>query len=287
VKDSVTVRTPVLFAIVLASFALPLQGQRSAAPAGSSSAREAAPIDLTGYWVSVVTEDWRYRMVTPPKGDSASVPLNDAGRRMLATWDPAQDEAAGEQCRSYGVANIMRVPGRVQIAWQDADTLKIEADAGTQTRLLHFGEPSQSAPGAGTWQGYSVARWEPAGGQRGGGAAGARGVVTRGGVVQGPQSADDGGRGRGRGGPAVEGGSLKVVTIRMKAGYLRKNGVPYSEHAVVTEYFDRHVESNGEWFTVTTIVDDPTYLDQPFITSTHFRKEADGSKWRPTACTAQ
>jgi hypothetical protein len=280
----------VLLAVVLVAFSMPVRGRRGgAAQALPVPGRGAAPIDLTGYWVSVVTEDWRYRMVTPPKGDFASVPLNEAGRRMVDAWDPARDEANGEECKSYGVANIMRVPGRLHITWHDDSTLKIETDAGTQTRLLRFGEPSQTPSGAAGWQGYSVARWELAGPQRGpgGGGGAGRGVVTLRGVPEAAPAADAArGPGRGRG-PAVQGGSLRVVTTRMKAGYLRKNGVPYSERAVVTEYFDRHVESNGEWFTVTTIVDDPTFLDQPFITSTHFKKEADASKWHPTACTAR
>ena len=71
----------------------------------------------------------------------------------------------------------------------------------------------------------------------------------------------------------------------MKAGYLRKNGVPYSENAVVTEQWNRHDEPNGDsWITVTTIVDDPQYLQQPFITSSSFKKEADTSKWSPSPC---
>jgi len=246
-----------------------------------------APVDLTGYWVSVVTEDWRYRMVTPPKGDYSSVPLNAEGRKVADVWDPAKDEASGNQCKSYGAANIMRVPGRVHITWQNDSTLKIDTDAGTQSRVLHFGDPQPPAGDAG-WQGYSVARWEiagpPARGGGGGGGLGGRGVVTIDGVVQGPP-ADAAGRGRGA--PPARFGSLKVVTTHLKAGYLRKNGVPYSENAVVTEYFDRHTEANGDqWFTVTTIVDDPKYLDQPFVTSTHFKKEPDAAKWRPTACSA-
>ena len=88
--------------------------------------------------------------------------------------------------------------------------------------------------------------------------------------------------------PPRPGAALKVVTTRLKAGYLRKNGVPYSENAMVTEYFDRHKEGNGdEWLTVTAIVDDAKYLTNPYITSSHFKKEADGSKWRPTSCAAQ
>jgi hypothetical protein len=240
------------------------------------SPQAAAPIDLTGYWVSIVTEDWRYRMVTPPKGDYASVPLNAEGRRVADMWDPAKDEAAGLQCKSYGAANVMRVPGRVHITWQDEKTLKVEMDSGMQTRLFHFGA---AAPPAGEqgWQGYSLAEWEGPNvgrGGRGGRGAGARATQTSGpGAVQQAQ---------------MRGGSLKVVTTRLRAGYLRKNGVPYSANTVLTEYYDRTFESNGDsWLIVTTIVDDPQYLQQPFITSTHFRREPDGSKWAPMPCTAK
>src|SRR5215831_5555394 len=72
--------------------------------------RDAAPWDLTGYWVSIVTEDWRFRMVTPGKGDYLGLPLNDAAKKVAEAWDPAKDAAAGEQCKSYGAAAIMRVP---------------------------------------------------------------------------------------------------------------------------------------------------------------------------------
>src|SRR5207247_238742 len=135
-------------------------GQRGEAPQPPQMPREMAPIDLTGYWVSIVTEDWRFRMVTPPKGDFASVPLNQEGIRVGNQWDPAKDEAAGEQCKSYGAPAIMRIPGRLHITWADDSTLQIDADQGTQTRLLHFGgKPvAGSAP---SWQGYSVAQWEP------------------------------------------------------------------------------------------------------------------------------
>jgi hypothetical protein len=265
-----------LAALATSSLPIVTGAQRGETQAPAASAR-AAPIDLTGYWVSVVTEDWRYRMVTPRKGDTASVPLNATGRQVADAWDPAKDEAAGYACRSYGVGNIMRVPGRAHITWQDDSALKLAMGAGTQTRLLHFGDAAQAPAGNAGWQGYSLARWEFAGPQR------------RGGPPQ-RQSAPAAPHGRGRSGartPPARGGSLKVVTTRAKAGYRCKNGVPYSETAVVTEYFDRHNEPNGDQsFTVTTIVDDPTYLTEPFITSTHFKKEADGARWRPTACTA-
>jgi hypothetical protein len=279
--------------LVTIAFALSLSGrvavtaQQPAAAPGPGTARAIAPIDLAGNWVSIVTEDWRFRMVTPRKGDYASVPINGAARAVADAWDPAKDTAAGNACKSYGAAGIMRVPGRLHISWQDDTTLKIETDAGTQTRLLHFtGTPG----GDPSWQGYSAAAWELAGGFGGpGGGGGGRGAAAAapapaGGTVAPPAAGP--GRG-GRGGAPPRGGSLKVTTTRLKEGYLRKNGVPYSENTVLTEYFDRHTETNGdEWFTVTTIVEDPKYLQQSFITSTHFKKEPDASKWYPTPCKA-
>jgi hypothetical protein len=54
---------------------------------------------------------------------------------------------------------------------------------------------------------------------------------------------------------------------------------------VVTEHFMRFaVPEAGEWLSVRTVIDDPAYLVQPFMTSTNFKREADGSKWNPTAC---
>jgi hypothetical protein len=229
------------------------------------TARAQAPIDLTGQWVSVVSEDWRWRMTTPQKGDYASVPLNQEGRRVAETWDLSKDAASGEECRPFGAAAVLRLPLRVRIAWQDDSTLKLETDAGQQTRLFKFapaGAPpittARAAAGERTWQGESVALWNKVAVSQGLGFGGSRGVA---------------------------GGNLKVTTTNLRPGYLRKNGVPYSENTVVTEYFNRHDEPNGDsWFTVTTIVDDPKYLQQPFITSSHFKKEADASKWSPTPC---
>lgn len=131
-----------------------VQGQRGGPPQPPPSAKAAAPVDLTGYWVSLVTEDWRYRMTTPPKGDYAGVPLNIAGRQAADAWDPARDEASGEQCQAYGVGGIMRRPGRLHITWQDDETLKIETDTGTQTRTLAFRAPRSQG---GDWQGVTAA----------------------------------------------------------------------------------------------------------------------------------
>lgn len=229
--------------------------------------RKMAPLDFAGYWVSLVTEDWRWRMITPDKGDYASVPLNSEGKRVADTWDPVKDEAAGEQCKSYGAPAIMRVPGRLHISWENDNTLRVETDAGTQTRLFHFGSspPPEPVP---QWQGYSVAHWE---GLRPGGFFG---VGTFGAA---PGSA----------GPPPE-GYLKVVTTDLRPGYLRKNGVPYSANTKLEEYFDSFKAPNGDqWLVVTTIVTDPKYLSEPFITSSHFKKLADNSGWNPSPCTVK
>ncbi len=209
-------------------------------------------------------------MVTPPKGDYASLPINDAARKVADAWDPAKDEREGNACKAYGGAAIMRMPTRLHITWQDANTLKIETDAGTQTRILRFGDSAIEAPPS--WQGRSKATWEFLG------------------QVQNAARGQGGGGGGGGGLPAAPPryGSLKVVTDRLKSGYVRKNGVPYSENAIVTEFFDRHRENNGdEWLTVTTIVDDPKYFSTQYVTSSGFKKEADGSKWRATPCSAR
>jgi hypothetical protein len=251
------------------------------------TARAAAPVDLTGYWVSVVTEDWRFRMVTPPKGDYQSVPINAEGRRVADTWDPSKDGA----CEAYGAAGLMRMPGRLHITWADDNTLKIETDAGQQTRLLHFGA-SRPAGGQRTLQGYSAADWG-----RGGGVAGAPGGFGGfGGNVAAPDAATARGTaaargatpapaGPGRGGP-VRWAPLNVVTTELGPGWLRKNGVPYSENTVLTEHFVRFTDEADEWFTVVTIVEDPTYLTTSFITSTNFKREPDGARWKPTPCKA-
>lgn len=243
---------------------------RGAGPPPPANAQVGAPVDLTGQWVSVISEDWRWRMITPPKGDYASMPLNPAGKAAADKWDLAADNAAGPsaQCRVYGVGGILRVPGRIRTSWADPNTFKMETDAGQQTRLFRF---VGSAPGGvmtaltridpppatRTLQGETKAQW-----------------------FKQPQS-----RGLGFGGGPGAGGALRAITRYSTGGYLRKNGVPYSQDAVITEQINYHKESdNSEWLTITHIVDDPANLTMPFITSTSFKKETDLSKWSPTPC---
>lgn len=233
-------------------------------PAPKMNERLDGPLDLTGYWVAVVTEDWRYRMITPDKGDYPGVPLNAAGRAIANSWDPAKDEASGNGCKAYGAGAIMRVPTRLHITWVDDSTLKVETDAGEQTRLFHF-DATPVADAKPSLQGFSVARWE--------------GLRPRGFVV--PVAAGTPGSR-----PAQE-GYLKVVTTDLRPGYLRKNGVPYGGKASVEEYFDGFTEAGTTWLVVTSLVSDPEYLDQTFLTSSQFKKQADATGWNPTPCAAK
>jgi hypothetical protein len=220
------------------------------------TASASAPIDLTGYWVAIVNEDWRWRMLTPPKGDFASVPLNPEGTRVGNTWDASKDGS----CLAYGAAGLMRMPTRLHVTWENESTLKIETDAGVQTRRLLFERSAE--PGPKSLQGFSLAQWERSGGGRGAPGGGVVGSITV------PRSGD-----------------LKVTTTNLSGGWLRRNGAPYSDQATMTEYFDRFAAPNGdEWLVVTTIVADPRYLQTDFVTSSHFRKEASGAKWEPAPC---
>jgi hypothetical protein len=265
-KRRTTAIVTAIAVFVITSAASRGYGQAAQPRAPGSSARELAPIDLTGYWVSVVTEDWRYRMVMPLKGDYGSVPLNANGRRAADAWTTDQ---AG-RCEAFGAAAVMRAPGRVRITWEGDSTLRIDTEAGSQTRRLPLGQTAAPAGAAPSWQGTSVASWD--------GPPDVIDVLRTGGF-------DRLDSGMGAAARRMVWTPLKVVTTNLRAGWLRANGVPYSAQAVITEHFMRFsVPEAGEWLTVRTVVDDPAYLVQPFMTSTNFKREADGSTWNPKAC---
>ena len=220
------------------------------------TSRASAPLDLTGVWVSIVNEDWRWRMITAPRGDFPGLPLSPAGRAAAMAWDPKTDGS----CKAFGAAALMRMPTRARISWADDSTLKIETDNGQQTRSLHFG--GARPPGAPSLQGDSTAEW-----QRTLSPNNPFGINFPGGP------------------PPPPGGSLRVVTTNLTGGWLRRNGVPYSARTTVTEYFDRFPgPDKSEWFVVTTQVVDPEYLLGRLVTSSHFRREPDASKWSPKPC---
>jgi hypothetical protein len=275
-----------LFLIVAATpgiiFAQAGRGGRG--PAGPPpTGKSIAPFDITGYWVSEIVDEWRFR-VSPIKGDILYMPLNAEARRIANAWDPAKDIADGSQCKAYGAVGLMQRPGRLHITWVDDNTLKIEADAGTQTRTIHFAAQPGAAPpppmqgvppdstaggqsgaakavGASSLQGYSVATWEGPGFGGGRGGFGARPAAP-------PKT-----------------GTLKIVTTNMTPGYLRKNGVPYSDKAVLIEYVNLVEGQQGDrYIALTAFVDDPVYLTGPFLRTYQFKHLADATGWDPTPC---
>jgi hypothetical protein len=284
---------------VFASAIVHAQG-RGGQAAPPPTAKAIAPIDLTGYWTAVVTEDWHVRILMPSKGDFGSgvagtienpgvgfigagpnpsaqgnIPYKAAAAQEAMKWDPVKDEAEGNACKAYGAAGIMRLPTHLHITWQDENTLKVEADYGTQTRLFHFGppadggrldysnatffppQPAKVEPPAGvapSRQGYSIASWTIMGGT----------------------------------GDFERGGSLKVLTTHLTPGYYWRNGMPYSGNAALTEYFRvMELPDRSQWIRFTQIVDDPDDLTQPWIVNYAFKKLPDGSKWNPTPCSVK
>jgi hypothetical protein len=266
---------------------------------GAPAARVAAPVDLTGYWAAVITEDWHVRMLIAPRGDFGSgapgaieipgvgpigrganpsaqgnIPYNTTGAQAALKWDAAKDEAEGNACKAYGAAGIMRLPTQLHITWADESTLKVEADYGSQTRLFHFGPP----PDTGRLD-YGNATFLP----------------PRAMKVDAP-AVEPSWQGHsvaswaimGGSGNFARGGHLKVVTSRLKPGYYWKNGMPYTSNAVLTEYFRvMQLPDRSQWIRFTQIVDDPEYLTQPWIVNYQFKKLPDGSTWNPTPCSVK
>lgn len=264
-------------ALVLIALSLPMavfaQGGRGGRGGPPPTAKAAAPFDITGYWTSIVTEDWHVRMITAAKGDFGSgpdseglpfggggnIPYNAEGTKLGKSWDLAKDKADGNVCKSFGGGGIMRQPSHVHITWDDDYTLKMEFDNGTQTRILKFAKPAaqggaltKPAPSAQpSAQGDSVAEW-----------------IIKGGTPAWPR-----------------GGNLQVITANMTPGYYWKNGMPYSDKTTLTEHMRVLKEDNGdEWLNFSLMAEDPTYLREPWISTYHFKKLPDGLKYKPRPC---
>jgi hypothetical protein len=245
----------VSFALASVAANVPAAAQPPPGPPDTRSPRERASIDVTGQWVAVVNEDWRWRMMTPPVGDTASLPVNERARAAAAAWDLERDKAEGNLCKAFAGPGLMRQPTRIRIEWEDGDTLKLEFDAGRQVRLFEF---TPQPPAERSLQGYSEAQWF-------------RQTQSRG--VFGART-------------PPEGGSLVVRTTQLAGGYLRPNGVPFSERTTVKEYFNTFTlpGDSGAWLVVTTVVSDPEYLTTELVLSSQFKKETGRGGWNPRAC---
>ncbi len=237
-------------ALVLLAMTSWVYGQQQNPP--PPSAKATAAFDPTGYWTSVVTQNWRMRMVPPAKGDYLGIPISAAGKKVADEWDIAKDEAAGNECKAFGAPAIMNLPTHLHITWQDDNTLKMDIDYGKQTRVFHF-DKQTSGTQERSLQGTSTAQW-----------------TSRRGGSSGP--------------PASK--YLRITTTNLLAGYLRRNGVPYAAEASLLEYVDLFQEPNGSALMVwTAVANDPVNLEVPYILTSQFKKMANGSAWDPTPCT--
>ncbi len=254
---------PMVGALVLVAAVMASDAWAQRGPVGGT-AQSMEPFDVTGYWVTAITEDWRVRMITPQRGDFLGLPLNDAGIELANAWDPEADMANGNECRAFGAAAIMRSPTRIHVTWEDENTLRFEFDHGDQTRMVYF-DPSMS-PGEPSYQGHAISEWIDT-------RVPARGGIGRGGD---PDVEPGGG---------VRPGGLEIVMTNLLHQYHRQNGTPVSENAMVTDQIDLVPGPGGEdWLIVKTIIEDPQYMFSPMVTSSQFRREPDDSNWNPQPC---
>ena len=195
-------------------------------------------------------------MITAPPGDFPGLPLSPAGRAIAMAWDPKTDGS----CKAFGAAALMRIPTRVRISWADDATLKIETDNGQQTRLLH------SVPAARRVRHRCRAIPRPIGSGR------CHPTIRSGSTSQAALPRR----------PAARCGSSRPISA---AAGCAATVCPTARRPPSPQFFDRFpVPDGSEWFVVTTQVVDPEYLLGRLVTSSHFRREPDASKWAPKPC---
>lgn len=234
---------------------------RGGAATPPMSAQQAAPVDMTGYWGAVITQDWLYRMVVDQRGNYVGIPINLRARQVADAWNRSSDEAAGKQCEAYGAPALMRLPEHLHISWQDPQTLEVLIDAGMQNRLLLFDATPEQLHAPPSLQGVSVAKWMP--------------------YLEGPGFVGA----APRRGMHAHFGWLQVMTTDLQPGLLRKNGVPYSDQMHMSENWVINPDPEGDrWLTVTATLTDPTYLQVPYVLEDIFQKQPDGSQWAPSPC---
>lgn len=244
-----------LCALILSALGEVARSSEQAIPPTALSGEPAWASGLTGSWVSLVTDNWRFRMVTPPKGDYQGLPVTAAAVAAANLWDPEKDAAEGLQCKSYGAGMIMMRPEHLRIRQDGKSALIVDIDAGSQQRVFYFSAQAPSNVAA-SWQGYSSAVWMPR---------------ATPGFIRSPVNAR----------------YLHVKTTHMLPGYLRQNGVPYSGDAELTEDFDIEKVSEKEtYLVITSSLSDPVNLDYPLILTAVFRKQPDGENWKQTPCSS-
>jgi hypothetical protein len=186
-----------------------------------------AQVDFTGEWAPLYHEDGPERGPGPELADYTEFPINDAARMRADSYDADRISVVQEyQCRPHGADYALRGLGQVRI-WRDID----QATQRTSAFHLHFL----------AWDSertiYLDARPHP------------------------PEYALHTFQGFSTG--VWEGNMLTITTTHLKPNYLRRNGLPRSDKATLTEHWTRH----ADYLTITTVIEDPVFLTEPLVRS--------------------
>jgi hypothetical protein len=185
-------------------------------------------MDFSGEWAPRIYEDQPERVAGPELGDYLGLPITDAGRMRADTWNAAIQTLPEWQCRPHSADYIWRGPSNLRISK--------EVDPVTRQITAFHAEWLRSVDNIY----YLDGRPHPS----------PNAPHTWGGFSTAKWT----------------GNILTITVTHLKEGYVRRNGVPRSDLATVTEHWIRH----GKWLTVATIVNDPVYLSEPFIRTTDY-----------------
>jgi len=194
----------------------------------AASAPAFAQVDFTGEWAPRFYEDQPERVAGPELGDYLGLPITDPARMRADTWNAAIQTLPEWQCRPHSADYIWRGPSNLHI-WKEVDPVTREITA-FHAEWLRSVDNVYYLDGRPHPSPNAAHTWA--------------GFATA----------------------KWEGNMLTVTVTHLKEGYVRRNGVPRSDLATVTEHWIRH----GNWLTVVTIVNDPVYLSEPFIRSTDY-----------------
>ena len=188
-----------------------------------------AQVDLAGEWNPRFHEDQPERIPGPDIGDYLGLPITEAARLRADAWDASLLTLPEHQCKPHPSDYGMRGPANTR--WSK------EVDRDTQSTIAWHTHMSWQAPERTI---YMDGRPHP------------------------PEYAAHTWQGFSTG--KFEGNMLTITTTHLKNGWIRRNGIPRSEKATVTE----HVMRNGDYLTWMVIINDPVYLTEPFVRTTDF-----------------
>ena len=195
---------------------------------GLTAAPAAAQVDFSGEWAPRMWEDQPERVPGPELGDFSGIPVSEAARLRAEAWDASIQTLPEWQCRPHSADYIWRGPSNLRI-WKEIDPVSREITAYHAEWLRSVDAPV-----------YLDGRAHP------------------------PDDALHTWAGFSTG--RWEGDMLTITTTHLKEGYLRRNGLPRSDKATLTQHWIR----NGDFLTVVTVVNDPVYLTEPFIRTTDY-----------------